>query len=371
MITHFLDLIPLDLFSKNSTACLKNLYTLLKRADSIQPPVTTKSFHLANPPIPKKERNDYFPQHIQKYVRSMSQKYEEVIIDLGYRKITIKFIYMKDTDYSGFKLSKYLPYLRLWFALVSMICPTKWCNQTLDIYIYLTKFKKEMPSKGKEITANEINSAYTFVCQKNGRIVIYREEEWFKVLIHETIHSFCLDFSQSSETKMRECLHGEFQFLVENALYCESYTETWAEILNCAIISYVDSGGGFNDFSLYFNFYIQVEIIHSIFQANKILSHYGYSFSSLREKRTPWNQSTHIYEYHIVKTMLLVSYSKFLNWCAHYNGKALVPFKRGASLVPFCSLIKESYKNETLFKKAQRLESRDNGNSLRMSICEI
>jgi hypothetical protein len=80
MITHFLDLIPLDLFSKNSTACLKNLYTLLKRADSINPPVTTKSFHLANPPIPKKERNDYFPQHIQKYVRSMSQKY----LILGY-----------------------------------------------------------------------------------------------------------------------------------------------------------------------------------------------------------------------------------------------------------------------------------------------
>jgi hypothetical protein len=371
MINHFLDIIPLDLFSKNNTSCLKNLYALLKAANGIDVNITINTFHLENPPIPKKERNDYFPEHIQKYVRSMSQKYEEVIITIGHRKITIKFVFMKDTDYAGFKVNKYLPYLKLWFALVCMICPSHWCNKTLDVYIYLTKFRKRMPKKNQEITANDINSAYTFVCQNNGHIVIYREEEWFKVLIHETIHSFCLDFSQSSEVKMCECLQGEFQFVVKNALYCESYTETWAEILNCGIISYVDSGVGFQDFSLYFNFYIQVEIIHSIFQANKILSHYGYSFSSLREKRTPWNQGTHIFEYHIIKTILLVSYSKFLSWCAKHNSNCLVSFKKGASLIPFCKLIKECYKNNELFRKAKKIETKDNGNSLRMSICEI
>ena len=43
----------------------------------------------------------------------------------------------------------------------------------------------------------------------NGKILIYRKEEWKKVLIHELFHSLCLDFSgirfstQPSDDKFR------------------------------------------------------------------------------------------------------------------------------------------------------------------------
>ena len=42
-----------------------------------------------------------------------------------------------------------------------------------------------------------INGGVSNVCVKNSlsEIVIFRREEWFKVLIHETFHNYGLDFS--------------------------------------------------------------------------------------------------------------------------------------------------------------------------------
>ena len=126
-----------------------------------------------------------------------------------------------------------------------------------------------------------------------------------------------------------------FPFDVENVEYTESYTETWAEILNCGLISFLDSKTNYEDFSLFFNFYMKVEIVHSILQANKILKHYGLDFDKLRENNTKWCQDTHVFEYHVVKTMLLSCVNEFMRWCERENGKNMIPFKKKRNLVPF------------------------------------
>jgi hypothetical protein len=61
----------------------------------------------------------------------------------------------------------------------------------LDLFIFLTPFKKIIKHKGQFLTRNEINSGS---CSKYNRWVqIFRSEEILKVLIHELLHYYDLD----------------------------------------------------------------------------------------------------------------------------------------------------------------------------------
>ena len=56
-----------------------------------------------------------------------------------------------------------------------------------------------LPERNTEILdTNHVNTAFAYQCSPEGEIVIYREEEWMKVFIHETFHSFGLDLNQQS-----------------------------------------------------------------------------------------------------------------------------------------------------------------------------
>ena len=66
---------------------------------------------------------------------------------------------------------------------------------------------------------------------------MYRTEEWFKVFLHETMHSLGIDFSSISitdESNMTKklidtCFHG----VKSNDLRIyEAYTEFWAEFIH-------------------------------------------------------------------------------------------------------------------------------------------
>ena len=62
--------------------------------------------------------------------------------------------------------------------------------------MYLTPTVKKLPHNKLEILSQDhCNTAVTTACEKEGEILIFREEEWFKVLIHETFHLLCLDFA--------------------------------------------------------------------------------------------------------------------------------------------------------------------------------
>ena len=45
-----------------------------------------------------------------------------------------------------------------------------------------------------------VNTGFTTTCPVDSEIVIFREEEWFKVFIHETFHNFALDFSDMNNS---------------------------------------------------------------------------------------------------------------------------------------------------------------------------
>lgn len=318
------------------------------------------------PKLPEQYSSKYFPSEIQKLIRATSDFCSRVEFRTPKRIITLDFVFMKNEPYSGFSIKKYIPYLQLWFSLLDYVTPDDSINETLNIVIYLTKERKVMPESESEIlSSNHINSALTYICQKHGDIMIYREEEWFKVLLHECMHSYCLDFSNDSQDELNSCLQKKLPIQINDPHYSETYAEVWAELLNIGIISFSDK---WHLFSLRYEFFLQLEIVHSISKTNMILSRKGLTIALLREKKY-FNQETHVYEYHILKTILLYSAGKFFNWCEKNNGSMLIPFR--GTMISFCKLINDSYEDSSFTADVSTIGSNFNSKSLRMSICEV
>jgi hypothetical protein len=83
-----------------------------------------------------------------------------------------------------------------WLNIAATAAPAE-CSAEMDIYIYLTDLKKELPTRadGGAVREKHANTAFTTSCRKNTEIHLFRREEWLKVFIHETFHAMGLDFS--------------------------------------------------------------------------------------------------------------------------------------------------------------------------------
>jgi hypothetical protein len=118
----------------------------------------------------------------------------------------------------------------------------KTTNKPENIQLYLTNYKKEFmndinmenDTESNIFTSNEINTGVT-----NGRqIIITREEECMKTLIHEAIHFYNMDFRDIPEY-INEWVFGNFNIESYSAgdknssiLIFESYTEFMASIIH-------------------------------------------------------------------------------------------------------------------------------------------
>jgi len=110
-------------------------------------------------------------------------------------------------------------------------------NKPKPITIFLISYKKEFMNSNEELikfTSNEINTGVT-----NGiQIIITREEEVMKTLIHECIHFYDLDF-RNIPKYITKWIFGNFNLISyigdninENVYIFEAYTEFVASILH-------------------------------------------------------------------------------------------------------------------------------------------
>jgi len=368
--THFKE----DIFihNKKNRLSLNHLYLLLQNAYSVSNSINYKIERNINPlPSMPYKGSIYFPKHIHDTIQTQSEIYEKITLYFNERIISLHFIYMKD-EYNPSLLHKYLPQLLLLFSLMNEMSSGLHINKTLTVHLYMTKEKKvfsENCDTISDLSATHINSALTYICMEHGMITIYREEEWFKSLIHECIHSFCLDFSSYDTRSFEEILMKSLPNTIRDPRYSETYTEIWAEIINIAFISFFMSKRDFNNFTSMVEFYMQVEIIHSVTKANQILAKNGITFETLIEKRD-WVQQTHVYEYHILKTILLFSAGEFMSWCYENNGLHMIPIQKN-NIDDLCKLVITSYKHPYFIYFVKKIGDKFKSNSLRMSICEF
>ena len=333
------------------------------------------------------------PTKIENYINIHSTHYMRYEFYLFHRKICVYFIVSDSNNAKKEKYDEYIDRIFIWLYLLH-INASKNCSITLNIFIYFTNLEKVLPKPHKEniiLDEYNVNTAYTYCCKKNNDIVIFRREEWFKVLIHETFHSFSLDFSCHNHNVSKERILQLFNINSEVNLF-EAYTEFWARILNAIFISYfltfhsldkkIPDKKRVNEFIEKCNTFIYLEQLYSCFQMIKVLKYMSINYEELvdLQRRTAvkihYKENTNVFSYYVVTNILMFYYQDFLEWC-NKNNTSL--FQSGNTMkyqIDFCKFVENHYKTKSLFQfiHCVSLLKKDKislQNNLRMSICEL
>jgi hypothetical protein len=285
---------------------------------------------------PEGRESRYFPAHIQKYVTENEQS--QLIFtcgNVGQREIQIIFtLFAKAADINKKQKDYYTQYVRMMYIWLH-ICgqyADQACTETLNVFIYPTPFTKNLPTSPATIIGPEhINTAFTMACAKNGQIIIFREEEWFKVFIHETFHSYGFDFATKDHGGLKNVLREIFPINSDFSIY-EAYTETWARIINCAFCSFnalsVHAHKNQKAFLSNLNFCLEIERMFALYQAIKVLGFMGLRYGDIHKKENThlYKENTHVFAYYIMTAIFLNDQQGFMLWCKK-NNTALFKFK--------------------------------------------
>ena len=324
----------------------------------------------------------YFPEDIKTDIKNNATYKITYNITCLQIELSINFFVYDEIIH----IKEYDEYVRLmltWIYMAHQYSTTR-CFTKLNINIFMSPFKKLLPNNSVTILGvDNANTAVTYSCYDPGEILIYRKEEWFKVFIHETFHSFGLDFSTMAADNLKKKMNRLYPI---NSTFdiSETYAETWAEIINCVFKSFYSVKQ--NDLSLfltYSEFLLQIERIFSLYQCYKILEYMGLSYENLYldddnnniARDNLYKENTNIFAYYILKTVLLYDYIGFIEWCKTNNTSFVQFTKTEHNLNLFYEYIESNHDIPDLKLDLQTLSdlraSNIIKNTMRMSIVEI
>lgn len=322
-----------------------------------------------------------FPETIIKHIDSTASIEVTYNFSLKERNITLHFILENSTDVT--KCDNHIN-LIIHLMCILNIYSNKKCSKNLTIFIYMTSLKKELPKTNAHILdQTNVNTAFTRTCLTTSEIVIFRKEEWFKVLIHESFHNFGLDFADMNNTECHAKILRMFKVSSEVNLF-EAYTEFWAEIINACLCSFLilQNKNDVNEFLSNADFFINFERTYSFFQLVKTLDFMGVTYTDLYSsslRNSKYKEKSNILAYYVIKTILIHNFQDFLSWCQTHNTSLLQFNKEGDNQIKMCNFIEQTYmsntlldniyKSDTLFRKIKgknRLSQ-----NLRMTMFEL
>lgn len=358
----------------------------------------SKIDHVSKIPKPTTFNANVFPDEVRKHIDNFSLSSLTYTFQLLERTITIHFLIEDDNPEMHInKYNTYVDHILAWLYIANEYASQK-CSNTLTIFIYHTSLTKELPSSPIQIlNENNVNTAFTRSCPANSEIVVFRKEEWFKVLIHETFHNFALDFSDMNVSECHARILSIFPVNSEVNLF-EAYTEFWARIMNVLFCSYFNTKNknGLDEFLGNTEYFMNLESIYSFFQLVKVLRFMNMEYRNLYEKtdvdqnirNTMYKEDTNILSYYVITLILIYNYQTFIGWCKTNNTEMLQFKKSSANQMSFCDFIEKKYKvskmlkaidcSDTFFKKIKSKDATTKKddvefltNNLRMTICEL
>lgn len=264
---------------------------------------------------------------VQKKIETISEKNVEIDIQGGANNI-IQKSYLFSCTSLEIKLQKLNVTLNIYskntiqsylidelLKKIQFVCSLSEIKiQHLVINLYLIDQKKKNTPKMKEFGPNEINSG---MCQmgKITTITIYREEELFKVLIHELIHALRYDHYQDNDQIIKH-YQNKYNLSSNQINTNEAYTEIWANLINCYLIS---QKVGRNQYNL-FLILIALEKEFAKYQAQKIIYLSGIG----GEKKIDINKNTNVLSYFIIRYEIYERLNLFLKFCRKNNDNYIV-----------------------------------------------
>lgn len=332
--------------------------------------------------IPKSRYFKFVPPDICKHIEEKSIYSITYNLSLLERNFIIHFIIEENNPIHIFH--SYLCKMIMWLYILQKNISNN-CSKSLTIYLYFTKLEKQIPMNSNLILdISNVNTAFTFSCRYNNEIVLYRKEEWFKVFIHETFHSFGLDFSKMDITSSSMKILELFNVVSEVNLF-EAYTEIWARIIHSMFVSYFFSKREKNQYIIFLSLFIYLEQVYSIFQMNKVLNYMNLDYKEIiynpnKNIHLKYKEKTNVLSYYVITCILLIYYQDFIKWCKINNKGSLFPFlQTNENQMSLCNFIKEHYKRKDYLKLIECIQKMTKDreyniflkNNLRMTIIEL
>lgn len=319
---------------------------------------------------PKMWVSEMFPNNIKKYIETRSSMKVKYTIKMYSRTFSLYF-YIYNDDENLNKIDNYVKRIYIWLWIVNEYIKEK-CSKNTNIYIFLTPFEKKLPNNDNKILDhNNVNTAFTMSgCNNNGEIIIYRKEEWFKVLIHECFHSFNLDFSTMNIEKLKYKMKKRFKIKSDFLIY-ESYCEVWARIINSLIVSYaLIENINLNKYIETTIILLEFERVYSLQQCKNILNYMKISYSDLiNNKENNYNENSNVFAYYIISGILMNKYYDFISWCYHNNENFIKFDNNNSNMILYGNLIIDNSKKE--FMDELNCLENSNSNICRMTCIEI
>jgi len=381
----------------------------IKHGDRFYKLNVTKIHTVSQIPRPKTFKPSSFPTEIREHIDKHMLYELSYTFSLFGRDIKIHFIVEHTTaEYQVELYNEYIEKVLVWLYIINEYAAKK-CSRTLELYLYFTSLTKRLPASNIHVlNQTNVNTAFTYTCPVNSEIVVFRKEEWFKVLMHESFHNFALDFSDMNTEECTRDILSIFKVSSEVNLF-EAYTECWAEIMNAVFCSYyfvreqhrvdvdIDDVGIIEEFLTNCEFFINFERTFKLFQMVKTLDFMGLQYKDLYSnnsvstsmRETLYKEDSNVLSYYIITTILINNYQDFLSWC-NINNLSLLHFKKTrTNITAFCQFIEQKYKTRGFLssvdcmqkfyahvKKNQHGHGKNKHldyilNNMRMTVCEL
>ena len=241
----------------------------------------------------------------------IAEKFQKKIKELKYCYVfhyENNVIYFKSNKKIIKKIPEKIMYMFILILTLKDLFHRSHCSQ--QIIFYDLYDKKSIPlKKNSYIDQENCNSAFCTVQYDekiNGPIVLFRNEECLKVLIHELIHANFIDYQiiQGEGVKeMSSKICTKYPILLN-----EGFTETFASLIHMIFIS--------NITKINMNTIFKNEVLHNLVIFNKLINYYNIdkiedilvSHGCVSE----FKQKTNVFSYYIIKIINYLNINNFL-----------------------------------------------------------
>ena len=281
-----------------------------------------------------------------------SKSFIKATLHLDFSLITIFYCFQEDKIKDDFvKLERITQRIGVLYTFLKQFMRFKFPNE-LFVYFYFTHLKKMLPSKrGKVLGYYEVNTGVTIA--RGNEIAVYRQEEYFKVLIHESFHTLGLDFAVM-DIKLQNKLLKDIFKVNEDILLSESYAEFYATILNLMFLTYEKN---FRRFKSNFLYLLEKEKHFKVFQMVKMLNHMSMRYTDFFQDNQ-FKENTNVFAYYVLCGILLFFAEEFLLFCEINNLHSILQAEETDVYIEKMVLFVKQYCRDDRFLKVVEMTER-------------
>jgi len=208
-----------------------------------------------------------------------------------------------EIHYKQESLHTFINSLMTMLSFVHMLGPHK--VRHIHMKYYLLDVKRVLDGD-TYFDKEEVNGGACWSGPDECSITVWRKEEILKVSIHELIHGLHYDYKQDS-SEIIQHYRQKYGITSPKMNTFEAYTEIWAELLHCYLLSKLSDKHSYDLFCAN----VGIEREFSRLQSSKVLS--------LLNKNKDVNKETNVTSYYLIKTELYNDLSNFLQYCMRFN----------------------------------------------------